>query len=172
MFIVEKILVRTEFLKYAMILLAAVGCVQTAHGQKVRVVRDAESANILSIKKAVNLPDGDLADRIEKDGRGKSTLAESPDKIRQAFVFCVPSGTKDVPSCVSRVFVTDLGTDETYEITGEELFIEANRPIDALKWINNSTLTYERWAGPHFGHRYIIDIKQMKQTAAFILSDQ
>jgi hypothetical protein len=128
MFMVEKILVRTEFLKYAVVLLAAVGCVQTADGQKIRVVRDLESANILSIKRTVNIPDGDLADRIEKDGRGRLTLAESPDKIRQAFVFCVPSVTKDVPSCVSRVFVTDLGTDETYEIIGEELFIEANRP--------------------------------------------
>ena len=163
---------RSELLKYVVILFVAVGCVQTANAQKVKAVRDADSANILSIKKAKDLPEGDLADKIEKDGRGKSTLAENPDKIRQAFVFCVPSGSKEVPSCVHRVFVTDLGTDETYEITGEELFIEANRPVDSLKWINNNTLSYERWTGPHFGHRYVVDIKQMKQTGAFILSDQ
>lgn len=163
---------RRDLWKYAVILLIAVGCLQTAHAQKIKAVRDAESANILSIKKARDLPEGDLADKIEKDGRGRSTLAESPDKIRQAFVFCVPSGSKEVPSCVHRVFVTDLGTDETYEITGEELFIEANRPVDNLKWTNNNTLSYERWTGPHYGHRYVVDIKQMKQIGAFILSDQ
>ena len=145
---------------------------QTVAAQKLKVARDEDSANILSVKKAKDLPNGDLADKIEKDGRGKSTLAESPDKIRQAFVFCVPSGSTEVRSCVKRVFVTDLGTDETFEIAGEELFIEANRPVAGLKWVTNSTLSYERWAGPHFGHRYVVDIKQKKQTGAFILSDQ
>ena len=140
--------------------------------QRVKVVADAESANVLSVKKATDLPEGDLADRIETDGAGKSTLTMSPDQIRQAFVFCVPSGSKEVPSCVQRVFVTDLGTDETYEIKGEELFIEANRPVDSLKWVNNNTLSYERWTGPHFGHRYVVDIKLKKQMGAFILTDQ
>jgi hypothetical protein len=163
---------RIEFLKYAVILFAAAGCVQIAHGQKVRGVPDADSAHLLSIKKALDLPDGDIADKIERDAHGRSTLAESPDKIRQAFVFCVPSGSKEVPSCVQRVFVTDLGTDETYEIAGEELFVEANRLVDSLKWINDSTLSYERGANPHFGHRYVVDVKQMRQTGAFIISDQ
>jgi len=163
---------RNDLLKYLAVLVITIGCIRSAEAQKIRVVADAESANILSIKKARDLPDGDLADKIEKDARGKSTLRENPDKIRQAFVFCVPSGSKEVTSCVQRVFVTDLGTDETYEITGEELFIEANRPVDGLKWINNNILSYERWAGPHFGHRYVLDLKQMKQTGAFILSDQ
>lgn len=162
---------RFDFLKCAFILFFTFASIHVVHGQKIKVVRDADSANILSIKKARDLPDGDLAEKIETDGRGKSTLAESPDKIRQAFVFCVPSGSKDVPSCVRRVFVTDLGTDETYEVTGEGLFIEANRLVDSLKWINDYTLSYERWASPHFGHRYVIDIKRMKQTGAFILSD-
>ena len=146
--------------------------IQAANAQTIKAVRDADSANILSIKKAANLPDDDLAEKIEKDARGRSTLRESPQKIRQAFVLCVPSGSKEVASCVRRVFVTDLGTDQTYEITGEELFIEANRPVDNLKWISEFTLSYERWTGPHYGHRYIIDFKQMKQTGAFILSDQ
>ena len=163
---------RSDLLKYAVIIFVAFGSTQAVHAQKIKAVRDADSANILSIKKATDLPEGDLAEKIEKDGRGKSTLAENPDKIRQAFVFCVASGSKEVPSCVHRVFVTDLGTDETYEITGEELFIEANRLVNNLKWSNNNTLSYERWTGPHFGHRYVVDIKQLKQTGAFILSDQ
>jgi hypothetical protein len=163
---------KPEFFKYIAAAFVAIGCIQSADAQKIRVVPDAGSAHVLSIKKAVNLPDGDIADKIERDARGKSTLRENPDKVRQAFVFCVPSGSKEVTSCVQRVFVTDLGTDETYEINGEELFIEANRPVDNLKWINNDTLSYERWASPHYGHRYVVDMKRLKQTAAFTLSDQ
>jgi len=162
---------RTAILAILAISIAAV-YIQTAHAQKIKAVRDAESASVLKINIARNLPDTELHDLIEKDARGRTMLAENPDKIRQAFVFCVPSGSKEVESCVQRVFVTDLGPDETYEITGEELFIEANRLVTGLKWVNNNTLSYERWASPHYGHRYIVDVKQLKQTGAFILSDQ
>ena len=55
---------------------------------------------------------------------------------------------------------------------GEDLGVESMRIIDELKWINNTTLSYERWTGPHYGHRYIVDIKQMKQTGSFALTDQ
>ncbi len=170
--ILETISMRSDKLKYGVILLVAFGSTMAVHAQKIRAVRDPDSAKILSIKEARDLPEGDIAETLERDGRGRSTLAESPDQIHQTFVYCVPSGSKDVSSCVRRVFFTDLGTDITYEITGEELFIEANRIVDNLKWIDNRTLSYERWTGPHFGHRYVVDIKQMRQIGAFILSDQ
>ena len=96
----------------------------------------------------------------------------SADKRYEASVFCVPSRSSEVPNCVHRVFILDLQTDENYEIVGEVLGIESMRIIDELKWINNANLSYERWTGPHYGHRYIVDIKQMTQTGAFILSDQ
>ena len=163
---------RSVFIAILAISVAVLANVQFTRAQKIKAVRDADSANVLSIKVARNLPDGDLAEKIEKYPTGKSTLAENPDKVRQAFVFCVPSGSKEVASCVQRVFVTDLGTDETYEITGEELSIEANRLVNSLKWVNNDTLSYERWASPHFGHHYVVDLKRKKQTDAFILSDQ
>jgi hypothetical protein len=163
---------RSVLLKFTVILFVGLCCLQTAHAQRVKAVRDWDSANILAIKKAVDLPDVDLADKLEKYPNGKSTLAESPQKTRQAFVFCVPSGSKEVASCVHRVFITDLGADETYEVTGEELSIEANRPVDSLKWINEWTLSYERWTGPHYGHRYVIEFKQKKQTGSFILTDR
>lgn len=170
--ILETISMRSDKLKYGVILLVAFGSTMAVHAQKIRAVRDPDSAKILSIKEARDLPEGDIAETLERDGRGRSTLAESPDQIHQTFVYCVPSGSKDVSSCVRRVFFTDLGTDITYEITGEELFIEANRIVDNLKWIDNRTLSYERWTEPHFGHRYVVDIKQMRQIGAFILSDQ
>lgn len=160
-------------MRYALLTFFAILVIaDAAPAQKIKVVRDAESAHVLSLKVARNLPDTELHDLIEKDARGRTMLAENPDKIRQAFVFCVPSGSKEVESCVRRVFVTDLGLDETYEITGEELFIEANRPVTALRWTNNDILTYERWAAPHFGRRYVLDLKQKRQTDAFILTDQ
>lgn len=164
---------RNNLLKYSIVLVALVGCVGTASAQKVKVVRDADSANILTVKKAgADLPSGDLANSVEKDSAGKSTLKLSSDKHYEASVFCVPSRSSEVTDCVHRVFVTDLQSDEEYEIVGEELFIEANRLIDNLKWIDDHTLSYDRWAGPHFGHRYVVDLKTMKQTGAFTLSDQ
>ena len=159
-------------MKYFLVV-AVLGCAASASAQKIKVVRDSDSANILTVKKAgSDLPSGDLADAVEKDGSGKSTLAMSADKRYEASVFCVPSRSTEVPNCVHRVFILDLQTDENYEIVGEELFIETNRLIDNLKWINNHTLSYDRWANPHFGHRYVVDIKAMKQTDAFMLSDQ
>jgi hypothetical protein len=159
--------------RYFFIVAALLGCIGSTQAQKIRVVRDDDSAHVLTIKKAgSDLPSGDLANAVEEDGSGKSTLRMSADKRYQASVFCVPSGSKEVLNCVHRVFVGDLQTDENYEIVGEELSIETNRLIDNLKWINNYTLSYDRWASPHIGRRYVIDVRAMKQTGAFVLSDQ
>lgn len=164
---------RNNKLKFLLVLTIVFGAAVGAEAQRIKAVRDADSANILTVKKAgADLPSGDLAGAVEKDGAGKSTLAMSSDKRYEASVFCVPSRSADVPGCVHRVFIGDLQSDENYEIVGEELFVESGRPIDNLKWINAHTLSYERWVNPHFGHRYIVDIKTMKQTDAFILSDQ
>jgi len=139
--------------------------------QKIRVLPDPDSANILNVKKAgSDLPSGDLANKVETDGARKSTLTMSPDKHYEASVFCIPSHSREVPNCVARVFILDLQTDENYEILGEEFGVEAGRPVDSLKWSNNHTLSYERWNSPHIGHRYVVDVKAMKQTAAFVLS--
>jgi hypothetical protein len=160
-------------LKYLIILTTIFGCAGGANAQRVKAVRDADSASILTVRKAgADLPSGDLADAVEKDGAGKSTLTMSADKRYEASVFCVPLRAADLPGCVHRVFIGDLQTDENYEIVGEELLVESRRPVDNLKWINAHTLSYERWVSPHFGHRYIVDIKTMKQTDAFTLSDQ
>jgi len=166
-------LLKSNTLEYFLLVAAMFGYAGNAHAQRVKVVPDPRSAKILTVKKAGSaLPSGDLADKVEKDGSGKSTLRMSADKHYEASVFCVPSGSSEVTGCVRRVFTLDLQTDENYEIVGEELFIEAGRLIDNLKWIDNHTLSYERWTGPHFGHRYVVDVKAMKQLDAFILSDQ
>jgi len=141
--------------------------------QKIKVVIDPDSANILTVKKAgSDLPSGDLADKVETDGSGKSTLTISADKRYEASVFCIPSHSREVPDCAARVFILDLQTDENYEIVGEDLGVEAGRPVDRLKWVDNHTLSYDRWMNPHIGHRYVVDLKTMKQTAAFIVTDR
>ena len=60
-------------------------------------------------------------------------------------------------------------TARTYEISGEPDLEEVTRPVDELKWVNDFTLSYERWAGPHFGHRYVIDVRSKKQVTAYDL---
>ena len=164
---------RNDKLKFLLVLTIVFGAAAGADAQRIKAVRDADSNNILTVKKAdADLPSGDLADAVEKDGAGKSTLTMSADKRYEASVFCVSSRAADLPGCVHRVFVGDLQTDENYEIVGEEHLIESRRPVDNLKWINAHTLSYDRWVSPHFGHRYVVDIKTMKQTDAFTLSDQ
>ena len=156
-----------------LVLFAVLVSFGTARAQRIKAVRDPDSANILRVKKAgEDLPSGNLSEAVEKYPNGRSTFTMSSDKRYQASIFCVPSRSSEVHDCVHRVFITDLGADEEYEIVGEELFVEAGRLISSLKWINDYTLSYERWMGPHFGHRYVVDLKSMKQTGAFILSDQ
>ena len=157
------------FLLVGSILCASVG---QARAQRIKAVHDGDTARVLTVKKAGDdLPSGDLAEKVEKDGAGRSTLTMSADKRYEASVFCVPSRSSDVTNCVNRVFILDLQTEENYEIVGEELFIEAGRPVDALKWVNDHTLSYERWNSPHIGRRYVVDVKAMKQTDGFILTD-
>jgi hypothetical protein len=164
---------RNDKLKFLLVLTIVFGAAVGADAQRIKAVRDADSNNILTVKKAgADLPSGDLADAVEKDGAGKSTLTMSADNRYDASVVCVSARAADLPGCVHRVFVGDLQTDENYQIDGEEHLIESRRPVDNLKWINAHTLSYDRWVSPHFGHRYVVDIKTMKQTDAFTLSDQ
>jgi hypothetical protein len=53
-----------------------IGCASVADAQKLRVVPDAASANILSIKKAHDLPEGDLAERSKRMAEAKSFWRE------------------------------------------------------------------------------------------------
>jgi len=128
-------------------------------------IRDPDSSNILSITKT----DPDRALKIEPvTGFDRSSLVRNPAKTREAFILCIPA-TKGSELCDMLVFVKDLAAKTTYVITGEPDLMERNRPIDNLKWLSNDVLSYERWAQPHFGHRYAVNMKLRKQTAAYFL---
>jgi len=148
-------------------LLALIGFAANAVAQKIRVAPDKGSSAILKIAKTVE----DLPTKVETDGAGNSTLAVSPAKRFSAYVLCVPLGSKETENCAARVFIRDETSKSVYEIRGEELYAEVVRTVEELKWINGSTLSYERWTSPHYGHRYIINVATLKQTGAYILSD-
>lgn len=139
-----------------------------AHGQKVREAFDADAAHVLKIVKTAR----ELPSRIETDGAGKTTLSLSPDRGFKAFVLCVPPERAETQNCSGRVFLENTKTKDVYEVSGEELFVEIGRPVDELKWKNAYILSYERWSGPHYGRRYVINARTLKQTAAYILADR
>lgn len=131
-------------------------------------VRDPKTANVLSITK--NQPDPKL--KIEPtSGLERSTLVSNKAKTRNAFVLCVP--VPNVPKqCDALVFVKDIATNTTYVITGEPGGYERYRPVDDLKWVTNDVLSFERWTDPHFGHRFVFNVKLKKQTASFTETDR
>ena len=69
------------------------------------------------------------------------------------------------------MFFTDDRAKKTYMVTGEADGVEGRRPIDELKWLDNNRLSYERWESPHYGHRYVLNVRTKRQIAAFIVAD-
>ncbi|MEP6787487.1 MAG: hypothetical protein ABJB40_03590 [Acidobacteriota bacterium] len=133
---------------------------------QIREARDPDLANVLSVVK--NEPDPKL--KIEPvPGLERSSLVTNRAKTRKAYVLCVPA-TKGTGKCDSLVFVKDLVTQTIYLISGEPGGFERYRPVDSLKWMTNDVLSFERWTGPHFGHRFVVNIKLKKQTNAFSLT--
>ena len=103
---------------------------------------------------------------------GKSGMVNSPDRKHSAYVICVPAPTaEDAKRCGHVVHFDDYSGPKAavYQIRGEPELEEVTRPIDNLKWVNSFTLSYERWSNPHFGHRYVIDVRSRKQVAAYDL---
>jgi len=141
-------------------------CVDAA--AQYREERDPELANVLSIVK--NDPDPKL--KIEPTpGLERSSLVTNRAKTRKAYVLCVPA-TKGVGKCDSLVFVKDMATQTIYLVSGEPGGFERYRPVDSLKWVTNDVLSFERWTGPHFGHRFVVNLKSKKQIAAYMLTDR
>ena len=161
--------VEMKILKAALLsVVMLASCATYATSQRIKAVPDKDSASILTIAKAT----GELPNKIEGDGAGESTLRLSPNRAFRAYVLCIRADSTQVPNCVSRVFIRNEKSKTVYEIRGEELGIEAGRPVDELKWRDTYTLSYERWTGPHYGHRYVINVRTLKQIAAYSLTDR
>ena len=135
---------------------------------QVTATSDRRSANILKVRKT----DLDTTLKIETvtGYPDKTTLVTNQSRTFRAFVLCVPSGSEE--GCFSRVFVTEIKTGTTYAVEGEPIEVEVMRPVDELKWVDNDRLSYERWTNPHYGHRYLLNVRTKKQVGAWILSDK
>jgi hypothetical protein len=151
---------------------AFIVCSFTASGvsssiTQVRSEVHKELANILSVVQVKANPD--LA--MESVPGWTVLQVFTPDRKHSAYLICVPLKSKEDPErCAHRVYFDDyIGPAKIFEIRGEPELEEVTRPIDDLKWVNAFTLSYERWAGPHFGHRYLIDVRSRKQVAAYDL---
>jgi hypothetical protein len=157
-------------LKQPGIVVAASAAVMVFFGGSVaqfRTAPDKTAAHILTITE--NKPDDKIPIEPLTGIPGSSTLVRNRAKTWRAYVLCIP--TLIAGRCDARVFFTHDPTRTTYMITGETDGVEGARPIDELKWLDNNRLSYERWVSPHYGRRYVIDTRTLKQTAAFILAD-
>jgi hypothetical protein len=123
-------------------------------------------ANILSAVEAKRNPELTMEPTV-----GKGGLLTSADRKYSAYILCAPLGSQEEPErCAHRIhFEENTREARLYEIRGEPELQEITRLIDRLKWVNNFTLSYERWEGPHFGHRYVFDVRSRKQVAAYDL---
>ena len=129
---------------------------------------DKELAHILSVAQVTPNPELTMEPTV-----GKGGVVISPNRKYSAYILCLPQPSQDDPErCAQRVHFeenTRPRPSTISQIRGEEELQEIARPVDNLKWLNTFTLSYERWAQPHFGHRYLIDVRTQKQVAAYDL---
>jgi hypothetical protein len=154
----------TSFLPFIALLV----CGGLGVSAQIKVAPDKGSAHILTITE--NRPDPKIPIEPLTGLPGTSTLVRNRARSYRAFVLCIPAEVAG-RSCNSRVFFTNERTKATYMITGETDGVEAARPIDELKWLDNTRLSYERWVSPHYGHRYIVNVRTRLQTGSFIVAD-
>lgn len=153
---------------YLLILAVMFLCGNLDASGQMKSVPDKAAAHILTI--AENKPDPKIPIEPLTGQPGTSTLVRNRSKTYRAYVLCIPAEIAG-RSCNERVFFTNDRTKKTYMVTGETDGVEGARPVDELKWLDNDRLSYERWMSPHYGHRYVIDVKSKKQLAAYIVAD-
>ena len=158
---------RILFSGVALILCGFTGSSVSSSAMQVKADVNKELAHILSVVQVKANPD--LA--MEPVPGWTVLQVFTRDRKHSAYLLCVPLKNKeDRQRCAHRVYFDDYtGPARTYEISGEPDLEEVTRPVDELKWVNDFTLSYERWAGPHFGHRYVIDVRSKKQVTAYDL---
>jgi hypothetical protein len=165
---------RIPFLSVALIVCAISFLVSAVRSSVIqaRAEVNRDLANILSVVPVKPNPELTIEPTV-----GKSGIVTTRDGKYNAYVFCVPLGSKEDPErCAHRVYFDDYGGSAKpratiYEIRGEPELEEVTRLINRLKWVDNYTLSYERWAGPRSGHRYVIDVRAKKQVTAYDLTN-
>jgi len=91
-------------------------------------------------------------------------LMTSPDGTYHAFI------TYESEDAVGtdHIYIERREDSQLFEVQGVPL---PYRPFANLTWLSNTLLTFDRWAAPNYGHRYLIDVASGEVNEA-ILADQ
>lgn len=91
------------------------------------------------------------------------------DRWRRFRAFTILDSTRSVRKYPDRIFFTDARTHQTFEILS---LPEPHRPYDNLTF-EGGILQFDRWASPHHGVRYRLDVRRRKIifARAFIEAD-
>ena len=97
----------------------------------------------------------------------RNNLAFDPSRRYVAFTVEDPKHTHGF---FDRIFFTDTQAKQTFEIQNLPL---PYRPFDSLRFIRPGVLQFDRWAGPHTGVRYRLDVRRRELVSArsFIEAD-
>ena len=69
----------------------------------------------------------------------------------------------------TRIFVKDLKSGKIFEIKG---LPSEWRFFADLNWANNQTLMFDRWAQPHYGNHYAVNVVKRKLTDVVPFPDE
>jgi hypothetical protein len=69
----------------------------------------------------------------------------------------------------TRLFIKARKTGKTFEILGLPL---GHRPFSDPEWLNNQILIFDRWAQPHYGTHYALNVKTGKLIKAAGFPDE
>lgn len=83
-----------------------------------------------------------------------------------AFVVKNPHLSTSEDQCEYAYFIVD---GQGYRIEGLPL---GHRPLSDLRIVTDQYLTFDRWAEPHFGTHYIVDLKAKRVVHACAFPDQ
>jgi pimeloyl-ACP methyl ester carboxylesterase len=93
----------------------------------------------------MDIPEFSMVETALEPGAKKENVVKSRDGRYEAFT------TSD-----TRLLVSDRTAAKIFEIKGLPM---EWRPFSDLAWINNQTLSFDRWSQPHYGVHYEINVK-------------
>ncbi|MCA1631624.1 MAG: hypothetical protein LC774_15090 [Acidobacteria bacterium] len=109
--------------------------------------------------------------KTKDPARLDARLTNTPDGAFEAFTVEQPlRKTQAGTSVKDRIFFAQRKTGRVYEILG---LPEGHRPFRYLRWDGNRVFIFDRWASPHHGIRYKLDVSRRKliSAKAFIEAD-
>jgi hypothetical protein len=82
--------------------------------------------------------------------------------------FTVEQPSPQAATFADRIFFTDRRARRTFEIRG---LPNPHRPYNDLVFKGRRILQFDRWASPHFGVRYLVDVRRRRLVSARSFAD-